>query len=153
MNIFKKAIKEAKELDAALTECKTPKFRKPAPSPKPNPNYTPPPTVKRSCTYSTPCGWCTKWDKRCDRKPYKREPSVKIHPVDDLGIILTSNKQCKSDSDHEWVYSTISTTGYTLICTKCGEKRNMPFIKLLDSLTSPSVVQEIINEVIKENKL
>ena len=20
------------------------------------------------CTYSTPCGWCTKWDKKCDRK-------------------------------------------------------------------------------------
>ena len=20
------------------------------------------------CTYSTPCGWCTKWDKKCDKK-------------------------------------------------------------------------------------
>lgn len=20
------------------------------------------------CTYSTPCGWCTKWDKKCDNK-------------------------------------------------------------------------------------
>ena len=20
------------------------------------------------CTYVTPCGWCTKWDKKCDRK-------------------------------------------------------------------------------------
>ena len=20
------------------------------------------------CTYSTPCGWCCKWDKKCDRK-------------------------------------------------------------------------------------
>ena len=19
------------------------------------------------CTYETPCGWCTKWDKKCDR--------------------------------------------------------------------------------------
>jgi hypothetical protein len=21
-----------------------------------------------NCTYETPCGWCTKWDKKCDRK-------------------------------------------------------------------------------------
>lgn len=21
-----------------------------------------------SCTYETPCGWCTKWDKKCDKK-------------------------------------------------------------------------------------
>lgn len=20
------------------------------------------------CTYLTPCGWCTKWDKKCDKK-------------------------------------------------------------------------------------
>ena len=20
------------------------------------------------CAYSTPCGWCTKWDKKCDKK-------------------------------------------------------------------------------------
>lgn len=20
------------------------------------------------CIYSTPCGWCTKWDKTCDKK-------------------------------------------------------------------------------------
>jgi hypothetical protein len=20
------------------------------------------------CIYSTPCGWCTKWDKKCDKK-------------------------------------------------------------------------------------
>ena len=21
-----------------------------------------------NCTYETPCGWCSKWDKKCDRK-------------------------------------------------------------------------------------
>ena len=21
-----------------------------------------------NCIYETPCGWCTKWDKKCDRK-------------------------------------------------------------------------------------
>jgi hypothetical protein len=20
------------------------------------------------CPYETPCGWCTKWDKKCDKK-------------------------------------------------------------------------------------
>jgi hypothetical protein len=60
------------------TGVQTPEFRKPsAPPPpptsgfnavKPNPNYIPPASVKESCTYSTPCGWCTKWDKKCDRK-------------------------------------------------------------------------------------
>ena len=20
------------------------------------------------CTYETPCGWCSKWDKKCDKK-------------------------------------------------------------------------------------
>ncbi len=21
-----------------------------------------------NCNYETPCGWCTKWDKKCDKK-------------------------------------------------------------------------------------
>ena len=21
-----------------------------------------------NCKYETPCGWCTKWDKKCDKK-------------------------------------------------------------------------------------
>ena len=78
--IFAKAIKEAEILDAALTECKTPKFRKstPPPAPKPNPNYTPPPSAKTTCTYETPCGWCTKWDKKCDKKIGGNQPSLKM---------------------------------------------------------------------------
>ena len=35
---------------------------------KPNPNYAPPASVKQTCHYETPCGWCTKWDKKCDKK-------------------------------------------------------------------------------------
>lgn len=73
------------------TGCKTPKFREPTVLPqyevppmppvkpplpptsgsnavKPNPNYIPPTSVKETCTYETPCGWCSKWDKKCDRK-------------------------------------------------------------------------------------
>jgi len=60
------------------TGCETPEFRKPTPPPppptsgsnavKPNPNYIPPASVKKSCPYEFPCGWCTKWDKKCDQK-------------------------------------------------------------------------------------
>lgn len=42
-----KAVKEAKDLDAARTQCQTPKFRKPTRPPKPNPKYTPPPSVAK----------------------------------------------------------------------------------------------------------
>ena len=24
--------------------------------------------LTRQCVYETPCGWCTKWDKKCDKK-------------------------------------------------------------------------------------
>lgn len=24
--------------------------------------------ITMQCTYITPCGWCTKWDKKCDKK-------------------------------------------------------------------------------------
>lgn len=71
------------------TGIQTPEFRKPTPPPpiprNPNCGYQPqytstqnppmPPTsgsnaVQPSppCTYSTPCGWCAKWDKKCDKK-------------------------------------------------------------------------------------
>ena len=41
--------------------------------------------ITMQCTYSTPCGWCTKWDKKCDKKigvdaninmPKKKDPSL-----------------------------------------------------------------------------
>ena len=56
----------------------TPELRNPAPPPppptsgsnavKPNLNYVPPASVKKPCPYETPCGWCCKWDKKCDKK-------------------------------------------------------------------------------------
>ena len=63
------------------TGCETPKFSKPIVQPKPNPNYVPPASVaktnppnvgssvqpaKKPCAYETSCGWCSKWDKKCD---------------------------------------------------------------------------------------
>ena len=156
------AVRDSK--NARTYRAKTPKFREPTAPPQyeapPMPPVKPPkpPTsgsnavkssnVQKSCPYSTPCGWCTKWDKKCDKKPYNYEPNVKTSPIGDSGLILTLNKPCKDDADHEWVDSSISTEGYACICKKCGAYKTMPFI---DCLTSPSVVSEIIDEVIKEN--
>ena len=61
----------------AVKGAQTPEFRKPV--------APPPPQISRSnaakpcliqglnpltmqCIYSTPCGWCAKWDKKCDKK-------------------------------------------------------------------------------------
>jgi hypothetical protein len=32
------------------------------------------------CIYETPCGWCSKWDKKCDNK---------IGRTNDNGLVLT----------------------------------------------------------------
>lgn len=34
-----------------------------------------------ACIYETPCGWCTKWDKECDKKIglHKYEPVECAH--------------------------------------------------------------------------
>lgn len=40
-----------------------------------------------TCQYSTMCGWCTKWDKKCDRKigcgnekqPIESEANISVH--------------------------------------------------------------------------
>ena len=39
--------------------------------------------IKKPCTYETPCGWCAKWDKKCDRKIPERGLRAKLNPVDD----------------------------------------------------------------------
>jgi hypothetical protein len=71
------------------TGVQTPEFRKPTPPPspptsgsnavKPNPNYVPPASVKKPCPYELPCGWCTKWDKKCDKKIGHNETIVYLH--------------------------------------------------------------------------
>lgn len=71
-----------------------------------------------NCVYETPCGWCSKWDKECDKKITKQNNSS---IEDDINkskaeAILA----CKSESDHEWECHGISTVGTTYICKKCG---------------------------------
>lgn len=37
----------------------------------------------RQCTYSTPCGWCAKWDKKCDKKIPERGLRAKGNFIED----------------------------------------------------------------------
>ena len=37
-----------------------------------------------NCVYETPCGWCSKWDKRCDKRmPPERGQRAKARIYDD----------------------------------------------------------------------
>ena len=70
------------------------------------------------CPYETPCGWCTKWDKKCDKKI--PDPPI-IYQCDH-----ETNKICKSDSDHQWECCGVSTGGSTYRCKICGKIKHEP---------------------------
>ena len=87
------------------------------------------------CTYSTPCGWCTKWDKECDKKIPKRGLRAKANLIEDaledtekeyIKIVVT-NQTCKSEEDHEWECCGVSTVGCNYSCKKCGAHKDVPF--------------------------
>lgn len=75
------------------------------------------------CTYETPCGWCTKWDKECDKKMYTKSYRINhlkpITPAKDTSITLV-NKMCVDELDHEWECCGIFTGGSQYRCKKCG---------------------------------
>lgn len=117
------------------TGCETPKFRKPTAPPQPSiptmppvkPLKTNPPNVgssvqkpKQPCTYETPCGWCTKWDKECDNKLYTA--SERLARESAIKKILHINSEC----DHEWIWSGTSEKTDTYICKKCNEIKIEP---------------------------
>lgn len=65
------------------------------------------------CIYETPCHWCSKWDKKCDRK-IKNE-----NPYEDIKELV---RTCK----HEWeptISGGANTKGnyITYRCKKCGK--------------------------------
>lgn len=63
--------------------------------------------VTRQCVYSTPCNWCTKWDKQCDKK---------VH----------CNHKWKSTGRGGGSISTDRSSGYTIYqCEKCGETKEV----------------------------
>ena len=37
-----------------------------------------------NCIYETPCGWCSKWGKKCDNKIPERGQRAKSNQIDDI---------------------------------------------------------------------
>lgn len=77
-----------------------------------------------NCVYETPCGWCSKWDKKCDKKTPERGQRAKCNPIDDAA----ANKTCQSESDHKWECIGMSTRGTDYICRKCYARKTVPNI-------------------------
>ncbi len=78
-----------------------------------------------NCVYETPCGWCSKWDKKCDQKTPEQEQG-KINFVD-----TATNKTCQSEFDHDWECIGMSTIGADYICRKCCARKTVPWEKIL----------------------
>ena len=79
-----------------------------------------------NCVYETPCGWCSKWDKKCDKKTPERGQRAKCNLIDDAA----TNKICQSEFDHEWEYIEISTGGTDYMCRKCHARKTVPSVDL-----------------------
>ena len=45
--------------------------------------------LTRQCTYSTPCGWCCKWDKKCDKKIGCESPVLSMSPSISNEVLAT----------------------------------------------------------------
>ena len=45
-----------------------------------------------NCVYETPCGWCSKWDKKCDKKAPERGQRIKCNPIDDARSTVSWEK-------------------------------------------------------------
>ena len=44
-----------------------------------------------NCIFETPCGWCSKWDKKCDKTAGKKlSGATKTEPYNTIDITLSS---------------------------------------------------------------
>lgn len=61
-----------------------------------------------NCVYETPCGWCSKWDKKCDKK---------------------AGTHTKNECIHLWELCTASTSsaGRMYRCRNCGDIKTEPY--------------------------
>lgn len=79
-----------------------------------------------NCVYETPCGWCSKWDKKCNKKTPEHEQGQKRSHVDDSSKEADAVRICMTESDHEWECCGISIVGTDYVCKKCGTRRFYP---------------------------
>ena len=82
-----------------------------------------------NCIYETPCGWCTKWDKKCDEKI--SDLHTKAY---DYLMQTSTNKICQTEEDHQWECCGMSTAGSDYRCKICGEHKTVPY-KNQDNIT------------------
>ena len=78
-------------------------------------------TGTTNCVYETPCGWCSKWDKKCDEK-----------------INITNNKISESECEHEWECYGVTTAGSYYRCRKCGTTKTIPLNPIVTCYSNTS---------------
>lgn len=81
------------------------------------------------CVYETPCGWCSKWDKSCDKKQPKQEIDDKVWVYDGPKVKeiineVDANKAC--NDEHDWECCGISTNDTSYRCKRCGIYKREP---------------------------
>lgn len=80
-------------------------------------------TGTETCVYETPCGWCSKWDKKCDQKtPEQKQGNTNL-----VYDTATTSKRCQAESDHEWECVGMSTAGTDYMCRKCLARKTIPY--------------------------
>ena len=72
-----------------------------------------------NCVYETPCGWCSKWDKKCDRKMPERKVNTVDEDIATAKVAAKVVEKCKSECDHQWECTGMSTAGIRYTCKKC----------------------------------
>lgn len=70
------------------------------------------------CTYQTPCGWCAKWDKKCDKKIGVPSPYKDLFQCEHEWEPANSGGAYTDLSGKHVVYN-------TYVCKKCGATKNV----------------------------
>lgn len=73
-----------------------------------------------NCVYETPCGWCSKWDKKCDLK-IGMEMETKVSqpstsPIETVKKTSSYPKKCKYCEDARMEENSISS--HPIKCTR-----------------------------------
>lgn len=99
------------------------------------------------CDYRTPCGWCSKWDKKCDKKiGTTTSTKINTNQFNENDIAITKadifTKYCRDCSDGTSDYTSLSS--HPIRCSITGEchtindicdiRRNELVIKYQESL-------------------
>jgi hypothetical protein len=64
------------------------------------------------CVYETPCHWCSKWDKQCDKKiGYQSRAMNAIYDVPTAYVMAVN--------EGEWI---CTECAYTWKCSVCGNE-------------------------------